>query len=597
MVNRHLVKLKRRGARLLRRPERGWGIVLALLLVVFVVIPIGYMAASSFTFDSWGPRYVRGAQPGELTTFYWQRVLTGRLARAIFWEPLLHSFLIAVLMTGIALPVGALFAWLVARTDIPFKGFWNSALIVPYIVPSWTVGLAWLTLFKNPQFGGQPGLFSSLFGSSPPTWLGYGLLPIVISLAAHYVPYTFILLRGALATVDAQLEESAEILGAGRLEVLRKITFPLVLPALGSAFVLTFGKGLGEFATQAFLGLPVRYYTLSTRVYAAFSNRQQSEGYVLTLILVLLTALTVFANQRLIGARKRYTTISGKGAFRKPVNLGRWRTPAVFLLGAFVLLFVIAPVGLIAWETFMKFEGQYSLSNFTLHYWVGAGDPLLADGQPGIFKNPVILGAIKNSVLLAGLTALASGTIGIMLGYAVVRTRGSLLSRSLEFLSFTPYMIPGIAFGGIYLSLFARSWGPLPALYGTMALLVVTCTAKYLPFSSSSGISAMHQIDPTLEEAAELHGARWGKRFVRIILPLAKSGFMSAVLLTLITTMRVLDLIVLLVTPHTRTMTSIIFRFQQQGFTQHAYGIMLLIVVITLFGHFLIRRLGGRIEF
>lgn len=574
-----------------------WAIVILAALILFVIIPLAYMSVNSFRFDSWGPRYVRGSEVGQPTLFYWARVLASKLSHAIFWKPVLRSLGIAVVMTGIALPLGALFAWLVVRTDLPFKKFLNSALIIPYILPSWTIGLAWLTLFKAERFGGSPGLVRALFGVDPPTWVAYGFLPIVISLGVHYVPYTFILLRSALASVDARLEESAEILGAGRFEILRKITFPLVLPALGSGFVLTFGKGLGEFATQAFLGLPVRYYTLSTRVFSAFSNRQHSEGYVLTLILVIMTAMTVFANQKLIGSRKQFTTISGKGSRRKVVKLGPWRRPATILMASFVLLFIFAPLALIATETFLRYEGQYSFSNLTLHYWIGKGGSALAEGQEGIFRSSIILGAIKNSVVLAGITALVSGIIGILIGYAVVRMRGTWLSRVIQFLTFTPYMIPGIAFGGIYLSLFARRWGPLPALYGGLGILVLTCVMKYLPYSSSSGITAMHQIDPSLEEAAEIQNAGWLRRFTRIIIPLAKGGFLSAVLLTLITTMRVLDLIVLLVTPQTRTMTSIIFRYQQQGFTQHAYGIMLLIVVITLTGHFVIRRLGGKIEF
>ncbi|MCR4391489.1 MAG: iron ABC transporter permease [Candidatus Acetothermia bacterium] len=582
--------------RLLRQPERIWGLALILGLLVFVAIPLGNMAVSSFRFDSSGPRYVKGVLPGEPTTFYWHRTLFGPLAQAIFWVPVSRSLLIAVLICALALPLGTLFAWLVARTDLPAKGFFNSVLIVPYIMPSWTVALAWLTVFKSEQFGGRPGLVRALFGVNPPAWASYGLLPIVIALAVHYIPYAFVLMRGALATVDAQLEESAEVLGAGKLEVFRKITLPLVLPALGSAFVLTFGRGLGEFGTQAFLGLPVGYYTLSTRVYWALSSRQHSQGYVLTLILILATSLVVFTNQKLIGTRKRFTTITGKGAYHRPVRLGGWRIPAVALLGAFIVVFVLAPLGLIALETLMRYEGQYSLSNFTGYYWIGQGERMLADGQPGIFRSPFILGAIKNSVTLAGITALVSGVLGLLIGYAVVRRRGTVMSRSIEILSFIPYMIPGLAFGGIYLSLFARSWGPLPALYGTMALLVLACTIKYLPFSSSSGISAMHQIDPSLEEAANLHGARWGRRFVRIVLPLAKSGVMSAALLTFITAMRTLDLIVLLVTPQTRVMTSVIWGYQSQGFTQLAYAVMLLIVVITLTGHFVIRRLGGKFE-
>ena len=589
--------LKRRSIKVFRRPERLWGAILLLALLVFVVIPLIYIFIGSFQYDSWGPRYVRGAEPGNFTVFYWHRVLVSRMSTSIFWEPFLHSLLIAALVVLISIPLGSMFAWLVVRTDLPCKKFFNSILIVPYILPAWTVGLAWLTVFKNPQFGGQPGLLYGLFGIEPPVWVSYGLFPIVISLGIHYVPYTFTLLSGALTTIDAQLEESAEILGARRVRILTRITFPLVLPALGSAFILTVGRALGAFGAPAFLGLPVRYYTLSTRVYAAFSNRQQAEGYVLTVLLILFTTLTVLVNQKLLGTRKRFTTVTGKGGKRRLVKLGWWKILALLFMFGFVVLFVFAPLALVFLETLLRIEGCYTWDNLTLHYWIGFGVRELAEGQPGIFRNSVILGAIKNSVFLALMTALVSGVLGVLIGYTVVRNRGKPISRALESLSFVPYMIPGIAFGGIYLSLFARSWGPLPALYGTMTILIITCTMRNLPFAAGSGVASMHQIDVALEEAAELHGVPWIKRFFRIILPLTKTGFLSAFLLTFITVMRALDEIALLVTPQTRTMTSIIFRFQQQGFTQHAYGITVLIVAITLIGSYLARRLGGRVSF
>jgi iron(III) transport system permease protein len=596
MIKEFWIKSKYRIIRFLQHPERVWGIVLLIVLGILVLIPVLYIVYNSFTFGPSAPRYVRGAQPGEGTIFYWVRVLVGRMSQAILYEPALHSLGIAAGMTAIAMTLGLLLAWLVVRTNLHWKGFFSAVLIIPYIMPSWTIALAWLMVFKSERFGGTPGLLNAMFGINPPQWVTYGLLPIVISSGIHYIPYTFILLRGALAHVDSSLEESAELLGASRSEVLRKITFPIVLPALGSAFVLTFSKGLGAFATQAFLGLPIRYYTLSTRVYSALKNRLYGEGYVLALILILATVMTVLINQRLVGTRKQYITIGGKGTRRKPVDLGRRRWPVTLLLMGFVFVFVIGPLLLLGWQTLMRYEGQYGLSNFTLHYWIGPSDPNIAEAQPGVFRSAFILGAIKNSVLLAGTTALISGLLGILIGYAIVRTRGSVLSRTVENLSFMPYMIPGIAFGGIYLTLFARSWGPLPALYGTFALLGLACTVKYLPYSSASGITAIHQIDPSLEESGKVHGIGWATRFYRIVVPLAKSGILSAVLLTLITTMRVLDVIILLVTPKTRTMTSIIFRYQTQGFIQHSYAIMLVIIIITLTGYFLLRRLGGRVE-
>ncbi len=582
--------------RFIRHPERVWGLVLLAMLVVLVVVPLVYIVINSMVYDATGPRLVRGARAGEPTLFYWYRVLAGSISRSVFYEPALHSLLIAVGMTAISLSLGSLLAWIVVRTDIPWKRFFSIVLIIPYIVPSWTVALAWIMVFKSKRFGGTPGLLNYLFGVDVPAWLAYGYLPMILALGVHYIPYTFILMRGVLTNIDSRLEESAEILGAGRFEVLRRITFPLALPALGSAFVLTFSKGLGEFATQAFLGLPIRFYTLSTRVYSALNNRLYGEGYVLALVLIAATALMVWANQRVLGTRKGFVTIEGKGSRKKAVPLRLWRGPVTMLILLSVVLFVFGPLALLGWQTLMRVDGRYGLDNLTLHYWIGRGVDTLADGQAGIFRNPAILRAIRNSLLLAGATALVSGFVGILIGYAVVRNRGRVFSRLLESLSFVPYMIPGIAFGGIFLTMFARHWGPLPALYGTFGLLALACIVKYLPYSSSSGISAMHQIDPSLEEAGVVHGIGWGTRFTRIIVPLARAGILSAMLLTFITTMRVLDVVVLLVTPRTTLMTSIIFRYQSQDFIQHAYAIMLVIVFLVITGHTVLNRLGGKVE-
>ena len=231
-----------------------------------------------------------------------------------------------------------------------------------------------------------------------------------------------------------------------------------------------------------------------------------------------------------------------------------------------------------------------------MHYWIGGADKAFAEGQPGIFRNPTILGALKNSLLLAGGTALIGGVIGILIGYTVVKGRKTFLSKFIENLTFAPYLIPGVAFGGIFLTMFARSWGPLPSLYGTFAILIIICVVKHLPYSSSAGITAMHQIDPSLEEVAVVHGIGWGTRFRKIIFPLAKSGVLSGMLLNFITTMRTLDLVILLVTPKTTLLTSVLYRYQSQDFVQHAYGIMLMIIVIVISGHLIMNKMGGKLE-
>ncbi len=578
------------------KPERVWGWAIALALLFFVFVPVVYMIYESLVFDENGPRMVKGASEGAFTLFNWTRTLGSDLSRSIFYEPALNSLGIAVGMTAIALILGCLFAWLIVRTDVPFKGFFTAVMIIPYIVPSWTVGMAWLTVFKSEQYGGTPGLLNYFFGINPPEWIIYGYIPIVIALGVHYVPYFFIMMRGALANIDSRLEESAELLQASKFEILMKITFPMVLPAIGAGFILTFSKGLGEFATQAFMGLPIRYYTFSTMIYSALDNQLYGEGYVLALVLIISTSLVVFLNQMVLGTRKRYVTISGKGSRKKAVELGKWKTPMTVFLFSFVALFIFAPLLLLGIQTFLKYEGIYSFKNLTMHYWIGGADKAFAEGQPGIFRNPTILGALKNSLLLAGGTALIGGVIGILIGYTVVKGRKTFLSKFIENLTFAPYLIPGVAFGGIFLTMFARSWGPLPSLYGTFAILIIICVVKHLPYSSSAGITAMHQIDPSLEEVAVVHGIGWGTRFRKIIFPLAKSGVLSGMLLNFITTMRTLDLVILLVTPKTTLLTSVLYRYQSQDFVQHAYGIMLMIIVIVISGHLIMNKMGGKLE-
>lgn len=587
-----MYRLKKLG----RSPEKLWGIVFLVLLFFLVVIPLFFIVVNSFLFDSSGSRLVPGAREGTFTLFYWARLLFSKLSTSLLYKPGLHSLSIALGMTALSLVLGSLLAYVVVRTDIPFKRFFSVVLVIPYIAPSWTIALAWKMIFKCERFGGTPGLLNYFFGINAPEWLAYGCLPIIISLGVHYIPYTFILMRGVLSNIDSRLEESAEIMGASRGEILRKITFPISLPALGSAFILTFSKGLGEFTTQSILGLPVRYYTLSTRICSSMANQLFGEGYVMSLMLILVTAVLVITNQKLIGSRKRFVTVEGKGSSKKPQSLGKWRKPVTAAVILFIVLFVFAPLFLLGWQSLMLHDGQYGFDNLTLHYWIGEGVKTIAEGQPGIFRNPYILGSIKNSLSLAIITALISGVVGILIGYTVVRNRKYAFSRWLQSISFIPYMIPGIAFGGIFLTMFARSWGPMPALYGTFALLVLTCTVKYLPFSTSSGISAMHQIDPTLEEVGVVHNIGWRKRFTRIVMPLSKSGILSAMLLTFITTMRALDIIVLLVTPKNPLMTSIIYRYQSQEFVQHAYALMLVIIFIVVSGHVILNRIGGKIE-
>lgn len=583
----------RRSRFTLTQPHMPIGIFLVLLLTFFIVVPFLQMIHDTVVWQEGDRKISRTAEPGSFTLFHFKRIFLSPLSLNLFYRPFLHSLTTSITISFFALAIGALMAWLVVRTDMPLKKMIGTLAVIPYVLPSYTLALAWLDFFKNERIGGASGIYQYLFGVPTPDWLAYGFIPIVITLSLHYYPFTYLLVSSALVSIDAHLEESAEIMGASRWTILRKITFPLVLPALISSFILTFSRALGTFGTPYFLGAPVRYFTLSTTIYSNITNRTPAMAYISSLVLILISLFMIYANQRMIGA-KSFVTIGGKGVRHRLTPLMKWRYPALGFTLFVILIAVFIPLLLLIWQTLMLYPNNYSLKNLTLHYWQGKSNPAFAEGESGILRNIQVLGAAWNSIKLSVVVSLITGMMGILIGYAVVKGRKTKLSILLEHQSFLPYLIPSIAFGALYLSLFTKSIGPFPPLYGTFLLLVLVCMAKNLPFSARSGISSMFQVAGELEEAAILSGASWLKRFRKILLPLTLSGSISGFILTFIATMRELSLIILLVTPTTRTLTTMTFRYMEQGYSQFADAIILLIVMIVIGGEWFARRIGKR---
>lgn len=552
-----------------------------LFLFYFIAVPVWDIIKTTFTVQA-ADAGVAGDTAGSFTFYYWIRILASKISRSMFYKPLLNSLLIGICVSIISISLGSVMAWVMVRTDIPFKKFFSFAIILPYMMPSWYKAMAWLEVFRNGRIGGHEGFLSAMFGIEPPDWLAYGFFPIVVVLSIHYYVYAYLLMTSALSSVNSELEEMGEITGASRSLIMRKITFPLVLPAMFSAFILTFSKAIGTFGVPAFLGLKVNYYTLSTMLYSNVKNRQTVQAYVMSLVLIGISVLIVYLNQRAIGSRKNYATMGGKGGRSTPVRLGRWK-PAVlgsFLL--FILLFVLLPIFILVSQSFMLQSGDYSLSNFTLHYWIGQSNPSIAEGEPGLFRNPMIWRGCLNTLKLVLISSVIATVSGLILGYAVARGRGKLSGKLVDQLSFAPYLIPSISFGAIYLSMFSKPSLFLPALYGTFTLLVLVSVVKYLPFSCRAGTSNMMQISSELEEAAVVEGTSFIKRFIRIILPLAKSGFFSGFLLIFISAMKELDLIVLLVTPSTTTLSNMTFSYTENGWYQYSNALTIFILAIVV---------------
>lgn len=588
----------RRFTRWLGSPKVFLSLIMLAVMFVMVVIPLYKLVETTITWQAIDMVNHPEAVQGELTIYHWVRMLTGRLGQIYTYTPLRNSMTVAVGSTLLALLIGGSLAWLVVRTDLPGRKVINQLAVMPYIMPSWTLAQAWLVLFKNRLTGGTPGLYEFLVGQAPPDWLSYGAVPIIICSALHYYTFFFLFVSAALMSIDSSLEEAGDLMGADRWRILRKITFPLVMPAILSGVIMTFSKVMGTFGGPNILGTPDKFFVLSTMLRGSLKVGDTSDAFVLGIVLILFAMTTIWVNQRVIGTRRSYETIGGRGFMAQLSKLGNAKKIIYILVVVFQLLVLVLPVGLLIFSTVMLRDGTYSLENFTLQHWIGERGTIYNNGEPGVLLNPKIYKTAWNSIRLSLFTAFFTALLGVILGYAIVKGRGTRLSKLVEQLAYIPYVIPGIAFGAVYIAMFAKKLGPFPPLYGTFALLVIVSVAKHLPYSSRSGVSSMMQVGRELEEAAMVAGASPWRRFARIIFPLTTSGFTSGFLLTFITTMRELSLIILLVTPATELLASQTMFYTENGNDQMANAVILILIGLVAIGNFIIGKVskGGSLK-
>ncbi len=577
----------------LSKPEHAILIVLLIILMYLTIVPLFYIGVDTFTVHSAEVRRIRGSSVGDFTTYHWEYVFNSAASDNLFYKPLINTLLVSIATCAFALIVGGFFAWMVTRTNLRFKKPISTLMLFPYIMPSWTLAMAWLNFFKNKNIGGVPGIFTALTGIETSDWFAYGFIPIVLVLGMHYAPFAFILIGGILRNMDANLEEAAVILKTTRFRIIWKITVPIVMPAILSTFLLVFSSAMSAFAVPSFLGGPVRYQVLTTQLYRTINGVNPGAGYIIASFMIVVGVAILTINQLIIGKRKGFTTVTGKSGNISLVNLRKLRTPISSIMLVLLVAVAVIPLLTFAAQSFFVEPGNYSLSNLSTIFWTGEGRPDIANGEPGILKNKYVYQGLFNSFSLSIVVALIAGTVGILVGYSVAKTRGRFGSNMVDRLAFFPYLIPSMAFGAIYLSMFSVQRGFIPPLYGTFSILVLVGSVKYLPFASRAGINAILQLGKEIEEAAIILGVRWWKRMVKIIIPIQKPTVISGYLLPFISSMRELALYILLVTPATSILTTMLFKYNEKGWNQYANAIVLLIIGIVLVFNFVINKVTG----
>ena len=571
-------------------------VVLVSLIILFclIIIPLLTMISSTFTLAQGELRRVQG-HVGDFTLYYWKYILTGKLASAVLWGPLKNSFICGFFTVLVSVPLGSVLAWLMIRTDLHGKKILGLLVTVPYMIPSWTKALAWLAMFRNSTSGAN-GFLAGL-GIPVPDWLAYGPIAIVLCMSMHYYAFSYIMVSGALRSINSELEEMGEIQGASKAQILRHITLPLILPSVLSATVMTISKSIGTYGVPANLGNRIGYYTLATKMRTFIDQGPQAVGYAMSIVLVLLAALIIFSNQRIVGVRKSYATVSGKGGRATLMQLGKAKKPLMVFLMVFLFLAMVVPFFVLIMETFQITTGAgYGLDNLTLYNWIGKeGEIDKYTNYVGIFRNPNFFSAFWNTIRLTLIASILTAICGQFLGYISSRGRGKWYGDLTEQMVFVPYLMSGIAFSTMYFSMFSRPHlgGLMPSLYGTFTLIVLTSVVKHFPFASKSGTANMLSISVELEEAADIAGASFWKRMSSIIVPLAKNGFISGFMLTFISIAKELDLIIIMMTPTTQTMSYLAFTYSQDGYNQMSDAVSVCVLAFILVCYTVANRFGA----
>ena len=575
------------------KPQNVILLVFGIILTFTTTSPIIAIIKDTFTIH---PGTIDSFLTGKLKGFTfvnYSDLFTSNLVKTNLITPLNNTFFLAVLSCTIAILYGGVVAFLVTRTNLKARRYLSSIFIFPYIMPQWTLAVVWQNLFNsNLVTGTKDGLLASIFGIYMPEWFCVGLFPSAVVLGLHYAPFAYILIGGIFRNMDANLEEAATILNTPKHKIMTKITLPMIKPAILSTILLVFGSAVGSYPVPHYLKLT----TLSTK-YVSMNSKYTGEASILAIIMMIFGIVILLLNEASLKSRKNYTTVTGKSGQVNKINLGKkGKYIIAVILIVFTFMTSIFPIVLFAFETFLPNSGDYSFlytgntSNLTLKWWI-TKDTLDTSmyGQQGMIYNEMIWNAFKGTIFVSLLCALLSGTIGMLVGYAVAKNRKTKLARYVNSMAFLPYLMPSIAVGAAFFILLT---GEGLNLFNTYWILIIVGTVKYIPFASRSSLNSMLQLSGEIEEAAYIQNVPWYRRMFKIIIPIQKSSIISGYLLPFMTCMRELSLFMLLCTQGFILATSLDY-FDEMGLSAFSSGINLILIITILVCNAVVNKLTG----
>ncbi len=539
---------------------RGWGqdrLTFALLAVFVAVLSVSPLLR--LLVEAMIPQ-------GRMSSAAFERVWNSPIA----WTALRNSLETSIGATLLALVFGTVVALIVTLTDLRARNAFIFVFMMPLIIAPQVMALAWL------QISGPSSALLNLVGLAPP--LGtknplYSREGIILLLAVEYAPLVFLTLRAGLRALPRELIEAALASGASRFKVVRSIILPLMTPSLVAGMALVFVSCLGNFGVPAFLGIPGNYLTLPTLIYQRLSGLGPtvlSDVAVLSIVIGAIAIIGIIVQDVMLRRRDYRITTTSMAA--RPFELGHWRLPVEITLWAVTLFAVVMPIiGLLATALVPAYGIPLNASTATT-----------ANFSFVVFQHAASKRALFNSFMLSASAALILTLLSVFLGYFIV-WRQSVVLKWLNIAAELPYALPGVVLSIACILLFIR---PLPwlgvSIYNTVWILLVAYLARFLVLGLRPVVAGYHQIDRSIEEAAQVAGAGFFRRMFTIVLPVMAPVAAAGAILVFLTAFNELTLSALLWSSGSETLGVVVFSFEQGGDSNFAAALSIITITVTV---------------
>ena len=523
-------------------------VVLIAFLTLFILYPLAVLLVDS----------VYGKETG-LTMDIFKRIFGMHTFRTAITNTLKVGLAVGLFSTVI----GLLFAYVEVYVKVRTKfmgGLFQVVSMLPVVSPPFVLSLSMIMLF------GKAGLITryllKIYDNSV-----YGYWGIVIVQTLTFFPVCYMMLKGLLKNIDPSLEEAARDMGASRFKVFTSVTLPLILPGLGNAFLVTFIESIADFANPMLIG--GSYDTLATTIYLQITGAYDKEGAAAMAVVLLSITLLMYLVQKYVLEAKTAATLTGKASRARMLIEDRSVTVPLTILCSLIALFVIMMYICVPFGALFKTWGY----DFTLttRWFVR------------VFEKYKGIKAFKDSFLLSMASAPITALLSMIISYLVVK-RKFKAKGFIEFVSMLAMAVPGTVLGIGYIRGFVNGvfgTGFLSGIYGSATILIIVFVVRSLPTGTRSGISALRQIDKSIEESAYDMGADSFKVFMTVTLPLIKDSFLSGLVTAFVRSITAISAIILLVTPQFLLITVQINEFAEKGSYGIACAFATILIVIT----------------